>query len=293
MNGTDDDLPPSNITPLANSAPDVIVHLESKPTFETYTDWFNDKFSTDLTELSALTLFTLNLNSAYTGVIGHLFFTNISQVLFSLSQDYQNQNMTGLLMQSYNDILFDRKSFNSVIIKSFRINVLDNANWPEEPEGGWITPSTWFEQLNDLIRTRFVCKFLDGPKSVCEKLKEHATQCGVKSNYKTHQREGGYYAYHFYVYIPVLVSSNAGPQNINIRVEIQVATQLQEILYDLTHEIYEGLRISSSDPEQAWQWDYTSPRFKPSYMGHTLHMLEAIILEVRDAQLQAKLKNGD
>lgn len=92
----------------------------------------------------------------------------------------------------------------------------------------------------------------------------------------------------------MIVDGN-GVRNLDteMMVEVQLTTQLQEVLYDLTHGLYEELRIKIEEPIAPWQWDYSSPRFKPSYMGHTLHMLEAIILEVRNWNTKVKENNDE
>ncbi len=43
------------------------------------------------------------------------------------------------------------KSLDSLVVKAFRKNILNNANYPTAPNGGWVTPENWFENINDII----------------------------------------------------------------------------------------------------------------------------------------------
>lgn len=35
-----------------------------------------------------------------------------------------------------------------------------------------------------------------------------------------------------------------------------------------------------------WQWDYESDEFIPNYLGHILHYIEGMIMEVRKREVQ-------
>jgi hypothetical protein len=69
--------------------------------------------------------------------------------------------------------------------------------------------------------------------------------------------------------------------NSKIEVEIQLTTQLQEVLKNLTHQFYQVNRLKPSRTSK-WKWDYKTNRFRVGYLSHTLHLLESIIVEIRD-----------
>jgi hypothetical protein len=72
-----------------------------------------------------------------------------------------------LLFQSQsleNDVHFVTKPFKSVIDKLHRRNVLYNKHYPAAPLEGEIRPVDLYEQMDDLIRTRIVCKYMDAPR---------------------------------------------------------------------------------------------------------------------------------
>jgi hypothetical protein len=69
-----------------------------------------------------------------------------------------------------------------------------------------------------------------------------------------------------------------------ILVEIQITTQLQDVLRSLTHHLYEGQRLQSEESGK-WKWDFASNRFRVGYLSHALHLIESIILDSRDRVL--------
>ena len=65
-------------------------------------------------------------------------------------------------------------------------------------------------------------------------------------------------------------------------VEIQITTQLQEVIRRLLHKYYERQRSGRSTSDLKWQWDYKSDEFAANYLGHILHYVEGMIMDVRD-----------
>jgi hypothetical protein len=183
------------------------------------------------------------------------------------------------------------KPYGSMINKTYRKNVLLNKNWPKSPTGNnntWYNPDDCFSQLNDILRTTIVVKYLDGIDFVIKKIDEVCTRNGVKLNVHYEARDEGYYAVHTYLKqnfeIPGMLWDT---KIVSMTIEIQITTQLQEVIRQLTHERYEKQRMVSGirrDSSKKWQWDYTSEEFKENYLGHILHYVEGMIMEVRDKQ---------
>lgn len=71
-------------------------------------------------------------------------------------------------------------------------------------------------------------------------------------------------------------------ESVAVGVEIQVTTQLQELIRNLLHKHYEARRIGAV-PDRPWQWDYESTEFAANYLGHILHYIEGMIVDVRQA----------
>ena len=62
--------------------------------------------------------------------------------------------------------------------------------------------------------------------------------------------------------------------------EIQITTEMQYILHGLTHIFYEKERHQESTRDEAWKWKYNTSRFAASYISHSLHLLEGMILRL-------------
>jgi len=174
------------------------------------------------------------------------------------------------------------KPFESVLNKSFRKNVLLNKSWPTAPHDEWITPSNWLTRLNDIARTTMIVKYLDGIDYLVQRLQAFATnaQHSFKVDYEA--REEGYYAAHcyigFYVDLPTV---DWHVESVSTTFEVQITTQLQDVIRGLTHKYYEQRRSRDSVPSVKWQWDHNSSEFIPNYLGHILQFLEGMIMEVR------------
>ncbi|SCL21188.1 hypothetical protein GA0070616_2230 [Micromonospora nigra] len=174
------------------------------------------------------------------------------------------------------------KPYDSLLDKSYRKNVVNNKQWPEPPESGWITPANWYQLTNDIVRTTLVVKYLDGVDFLAKKLEAIAEERGHEFSVDFEARDEGYYAAHCYLCFEVEVPKlDWDTEVVRVRLEIQVTTQLQDVIRKLTHDYYERRRSLPDSRDKKWQWDYESPEFLPNYLGHILHYVEGMIMEVR------------
>jgi ppGpp synthetase/RelA/SpoT-type nucleotidyltranferase len=182
------------------------------------------------------------------------------------------------------DFAFITKPYDSVVDKTFRLNCHWNRVFPNEPRQGWIKSENWFSTLDDLIRTSLVCRYLDGPEQVCAAITTKAKELGLVAEFGPRATDEGYYAFHCYIKIPVnLMTGNAGSiAQTNVQIEIQVTTQLQDVLRDLTHPFYRARRIGARRPPPLERWDYNSVQFRSSYLAHALHLIESMIVQLRN-----------
>lgn len=189
-----------------------------------------------------------------------------------------------LLLESPESIELIIKSFDSLLDKSFRKNILINKNFENPPTEGWILPDNWFSRINDIFRTIIVVKYLDGVEFIVEKLKYYFKQeCGKRCKSYFEAREEGYYAAHFYFENEFEVPSiDLGTESIEISIEIQITTQLQELIRILLHKYYEEKRLKTPEEIRKWQWDYKSNEFATNYLGHILHYIEGMIMDIRE-----------
>lgn len=186
-----------------------------------------------------------------------------------------------LLMAKPEELSLDIKGFDSFFLKTARKNTFENRNWPSEPPRGWITPENWFSKINDIVRTTIVVKYLDGVETLVNRLRQVCDRTDLNFEVEWEASEEGYYAAHIYLEkeynIPTLEFDS---EKVSIKVEIQVTTQLQEAIRRLTHKYYEERRKKIKPLDTKWQWDYESDEFIPNYLGHILHYVEGMIMEV-------------
>ena len=100
-------------------------------------------------------------------------------------------------------------------------------------------------------------------------------------------REHGYYAAHIELSFETeLINIEHDAVKCRVIIEIQITTQIQDVIRKLTHKYYETRRESTAvvDPGRSWQWNYNSPEFIPNYLGHLLHFVEGMIMEIRDKE---------
>jgi len=177
------------------------------------------------------------------------------------------------------------KPYRSALLKTFRYNVLNNPNWPEPPDQGWIRREQWFACLNDLVRTVIVVKYIDGVQYLIGKLRGMCTDYGVECRASLEAREEGYYAAHLnFISEYEVPSITWDTVRVRVPMELQVTTQIQDLLRALLHKYYEQRREEAQPPGFVWQWDYKSDQFSAAYLGHILHYVEAMIVELRDKQ---------
>jgi hypothetical protein len=182
------------------------------------------------------------------------------------------------------------KSFNSLLLKTYRKNVLENSNWPNEPPGGWLLPSNWLSKINDIVRTLMIVKYLDAIEFLVGKIQILCNTAGLSCAAKLEAREEGYYAAHVYLDLEFEVPRTTwDTERVHMKVEIQLTTQLQEVIRRLLHRYYEERRTRPLREETNWQWDYRSDEFSANYLGHVLHYVEGMIVEIRERQRKVHL----
>ena len=160
---------------------------------------------------------------------------------------------------------------------------MNNQNWPSAPQSGWLKPCQWFSRVDDLIRTTLVVKYLDGIDFIVDRLGKSAEKHDLKHRTHFEARDEGYYAAHFYVYYDLSIPTlDWDSTTARIALEIQVTTQLQEVIRRLLHSYYRDKRSSKLSQDRPWQWQYRSEEFAANYLGHILHYLEGMIVEIRE-----------
>lgn len=212
------------------------------------------------------------------------FWNSLSNSLANINDLYLQQKKYTLISKTECPDIYI-KSLDSLLIKAYRKNVLNNPNFPEPPDDGWITPDNWFTQINDILRTTIEVKYIDGVEFLLKEIKNIADGSQCIFNYSFEARDVGYYAAHAGAVVELeLLDQNWSPHTTRINVEIQVTTELQEIIKSLLHKYYEENRQKHQQKDYKWQWDYKSDEFATNYLGHIVHYVEGMIVEIRDKQ---------
>lgn len=208
---------------------------------------------------------------------------NLCTQLNEYNDEYRSLNGYHLLLNQNQRPEIVLKPYDSFVDKTFRKNILNNKNWPNPPQSGWILPIKWYSQINDIIRTCIVVKYLDGVKFLTDKIKGFCDDSEKNCRIFYEAREEGYYASHLYLKnsfeIPDIKFDTIF---LEISIEIQITTQLQELIRSLLHRYYEERRKYNIQKKEKWQWDYESDEFYASYLGHILHFLEGLIVNIRE-----------
>jgi len=215
-------------------------------------------------------------------LLGSSFWKLLCENLNEYNDEYYGEHNNNLLKERKPPVL-ETKPLASFLNKVYRKNVIDNKVFPEEPKSGWITPTNWFSEIDDILRTTIVVQYLDGVEYLASRLEAF---CSRKSNLMNKcryiARMDGYYAAHLYFGMEFEIPKiEWETQRISTSIEIQVTTQVKEVIKSLLHFHYENRRITRSSDEDIWQWKYDSPEFATNYLGHIIHYIEGMIVGIR------------
>ncbi|MGB6681543.1 MAG: hypothetical protein WBF08_09520, partial [Candidatus Bathyarchaeia archaeon] len=246
-----------------------------------YSRWLKDKHGVLITNRTEAYYNTV-ASQVKSDFEGSDFWNCFTQNLKEYDDEYLLQTRYSLLRDTKPLLLI--KPYVSTLMKTYRKNVVDNKNWPKEPIVGWILPNNWFLRINDIIRTLIEVKYLDGVEFLIEKIKTNCQELNIPCRAILEAREEGYYAAHLYIKkefeIPKVTWDT---EKIELNIEIQITTQLQEVIRKLLHNYYEDRRKKArSSGEVKWQWNYKSDEFTANYLGHILHYVEGMIVEIKD-----------
>ena len=256
--------------------------MEGKPSnIEQYKQWLKENHQVDITNI---------VKNHYESVTDKMqqqfqksvFWRQLGGNLHEYDAEYYLNTGYSLLQNTtLPDILV--KPFDSFLLKTFRKNILENDRFPESPMEGWILPENWYLRINDILRTCTVIKYLDGVEFMIGKIRSLCEKNGKDFECTFEAREVGYYAVHLYTKEEFEVPRiDWDTMKVETSIEIQLTTQLQEVIRKLLHKYYEEKRLSSIQSERMWQWDYRSDEFATNYLGHILHYIEGMIMEIRE-----------
>lgn len=260
-----------------------LIDLDQKPSSEEdFKKWFSFKFSFD--EQKYHTYYEHSVSKLQNDFVNSEFWTQITGKIKDWDSEYYLMKAARLFPRLAPPNVVT-KSLSSLINKAYRKNVLKNKNFPNKPNNDWITPENWLFQIHDIVRTTFVVKYLDGVQFLSEKMSKLAFDLGLSYTCTFEAREEGYYAAHASIIVNLPIIDLDWKESVHpFEIEIQITTELQEMIKSLLHKFYEDNRIKVLQEGYKWQWDYKSEQFTPNYLGHIAHYIEGMIVEIRDKQ---------
>lgn len=137
-------------------------------------------------------------------------------------------------------------------------------------------------RLDDLVRTRVECRYLDGVEFFASKLENLAISFNAAPKRQRQGKLVGYFAQHLYFDSDVYFRFAGASLPARITCEVQVATELSTRIWDATHSLYEQWRENDEKPDE-WQWSPNDPRFLGRQLGHMIHLADGILVQLRDA----------
>jgi ppGpp synthetase/RelA/SpoT-type nucleotidyltranferase len=206
------------------------------------------------------------------------FWKSVKKNLPTWSSDFQKKTGSALLATDQLPPFIGKKTSRiqaKLLQRSSKKTNFDLAN--TIPSNGAPVPI-----LNDLVRTRIQCQFLDGVEFLVDRLAELTASLSMQSGRAREGRLEGYFAQHFYFNHDFLFRLGGSSQPTQIKCEVQVATQLSTRIWDATHLIYEEWREQTEQPGD-WQWNPEDPRFLARQLGHMIHLADGILVQLRNS----------
>ena len=253
---------------------------ENKLSFDDYKKWLKDNYKYNCNSADK-NYFDSTVTKMHNDFTTSSLWNELYLYLRDVDEEYRS-NTGYILIREIDKIDIYKKSFDSLINKTYRKNCLENEIWPLEIKDGWINPNNWHNRIDDILRTIIEVKYVDGVQFLVNKLEEFCVKNSLLYEIQFQAKDVGYYAAHFYFLHEFEIPKRTWDTEIvESKIEIQITTQLQELIRTLLHKYYEENRIKMVRSEN-WQWDFKNDQFCVNYLGHILHYLEGMILEIRD-----------
>ena len=249
-----------------------------------YKNWLN-KHEVNISDRDYKTHYELISNTIKDKFEKSQLWLGIGENLEEFNSEYNIINGYDLLLTFSSPQLYV-KSFESFFLKTFRKNILTDLNQFNKPINGWLFPNNWYSKINDIVRTLFVVKYLDGVNFLVDKIESTCKEYDIKYQTSFEAKNEGYYAAHISILQEFEIPKyDWDTTKIPIWIEIQITTSLQDNIRKLLHKHYEENRVRIVKEDVKWQWNYKSNEFATNYIGHVLHYVEGMIMEIRDKKV--------
>jgi ppGpp synthetase/RelA/SpoT-type nucleotidyltranferase len=142
-------------------------------------------------------------------------------------------------------------------------------------------------KLNDLVRTRISCQYVDGVEFLASKLAQLSKEMNMEHEHSREGRLEGYFAQHVNFVEDVFYRFGGGTKPGRVTCEIQLSTELANRVWETTHLIYEESRETDEKAEE-WQWNPKDTRFISRQLGHMIHLADGLLVQLRESTTQRK-----
>lgn len=256
-----------------------------RPTLDQYPAWARENIGFDPENEQFRRRYAQNTRSIKTSIEQSDDWGQLSAAFEMLSERYEKKFGVKLFTENGWRPNLHIKPLESVVEKTYRVNILRNRQFPapsRDVSEGWLKEENLFSRLNDIVRCRVVCRYMDGPRYICDGIGEILGGERVAGSHSM-ETELGYYAWHLGVLVPAaVIKPNGHVDDEKIQFEVQLTTHLNDVLNDLTHSFYEDRRVERGRRDALWKWQPENPQFKGAFFGHTLHLLEGMIVELKN-----------
>ena len=275
--------------------------LSDRPSSEDYIEWYYGRFGDDLGSGSAEQWYEQVTDTGVPTLEGSAFWQELRKDLTDWNARFRAEHQGYYLFEETQQPKhICTKTFESVLNKSFRWNVLENCNWPDPPEKApstapksqepdrrdpkwWFGPHNWLTDFPDIFRTRLTTTYFDGVGFLAERVEALAEQTTSDSPcLRLRASHDGHHAAHLWIYHELGTTDYdySDPVSVRVRLEIQVATTIHTTISEMLHRVYEDWRVTGRPRD--WEWEHDNPAFSINYLGSTLHYLEGMIVVARD-----------
>jgi ppGpp synthetase/RelA/SpoT-type nucleotidyltranferase len=176
------------------------------PTLEDYPAWAKESFGFDPLDEQFRSRYEYNVRIFLTTVEQSEQWNAVVEGLSQAGDEYAIRHGVGLFFGPFQRPSLKLKSVESLIEKTWRINVLENPNFPDPPKitdlAGdrieWVKEANLYTTIKDLVRCRVVCRYMDGPEFICSSVTEKNAngEGGIDLNFKSMETDLGYYSWH-------------------------------------------------------------------------------------------------
>lgn len=221
------------------------------------------------------------------------FWSKVQNSITFWEQEYQKEYGGLLFLKTGGFDVFQNKSIDSIKDKLVR-KIKKNESILQEENTAFCIDELFcsdkfpIPNLSDLIRTRVTCAFLDGVSFLAQRLYDAAKDMGMNPELEVHNKSEGYYAQHITFTHNVNYQILAQSIPMQIKVEIQLATTLATRMWEASHSIYEDVRGSKMLDD--WAWNVNDPRFLNNQLGHTLHLADGLLINLRNQKRGVGIK---